>query len=69
MLLSAVFPVDLLSVLLESSQLLPLQGKPPLEALDLLLVLDCSLILCSAVHGFLLELERVYLSVGALEAF
>ena len=69
MLLSAVFPVDLLSVLLESSQLLPLQDKPPLKALDLLLVLEGSLILCSAIHGFLLELESVHLSVGALEAF
>jgi len=68
MLLSAVFPVDLLSVLLESRQLLPLLPKSPLKALDLLLVLEGSLILCSAIHGLLLELERVHLSSGVFEA-
>jgi hypothetical protein len=69
MLLSPIFPVDLLSVLLKSSQLLPLQDKPPLKALGLLLVLEGSLILCSSIHSLFLELESVHLSVGALEAF
>jgi hypothetical protein len=69
MLLSAILSVYLLSILLKSSQFLPLLAKPPLKALNFLLVLERCLILCSAIHGLLLKLKSIHLSIGALEAF
>lgn len=69
MLLSPILSIDLLSILLESRQFLPLLGKPQLKAFNFLLVLKGCLILCSAIHGFLFKLKGIHFSIGALEAF